>query len=361
MTSFDGLGARLDPVPADVTRRLGRIDRAAGRADLYRQQLPRLLDALRDRARVDSVEASSAIEGVVAPHARAEAMVRDATAAPRNRTEEELRGYSNALSYVFNEATNDPRIAVGLVVHLHRVLYEPAGLAGAGQFKSADNVVIDRDAATGRRVRFQPVSARETPQTVADVVDRYEEVAARGTHHPVILVAAFALDVTVIHPFADGNGRVSRLLINLLLDRCGYDVGRYVSIERQIERTKDRYYDALLASTHGWHDVAHDIWPWTSYFVETLEATYDVFAEHAEEERSRGSKQERVRRYLEEHARETFTMRDLRQALPGISDATLRLVLHRLRDDGLVSASAGRSARWKWSGPEQRTRQQGRR
>lgn len=160
---------------------------------------------------------------------------------------------------------------------------------------------------------------------------------------------AFAAHPDDLEHGAGGNGRVSRLPINLLLDRHGYDVGRYVSVERQIERTKDRYYDVLLASTRGWHDGVHDMWPWAGYFVEILEATYDTFVEHAEEERSRGSKQERVRRYLEEHAHDSFSMRDLRQALPGISDATLRLVLHRQRDAGLVTASDGRSARWRWS------------
>jgi Fic family protein len=356
MSSFEGLGARFDPVPAVVARRLGRIDRAAGQADLYRQQLPRLLEALQDRARIDSVEASSAIEGIVAPHARAEALVRNTAAAPRNRTEAELRGYSNALTYVFHDAANEPRLTVGLILHLHRLLYEPAGLVGAGQFKTADNVVVERDPAGGGQVRFTPVSAARTPQAMAELVDSYEEVLARQVHHPLVLVAGFALDFTVIHPFADGNGRVSRLLTNLLLDRQGYDVGHYVSVERQIERTKDRYYDVFLASTQGWHEGRHDVWPWARYFVETVDTAYSAFVAHAEEERARGSKQDRVRRYLEKHAHASFTMRDLRQALPGISDSTMRVVLHQLRDQGLVAASAGRSAQWSWRGPLPRRR-----
>lgn len=356
MTSFGGFGSRFDLVPAEVTRRVGRIDRAAGRADLYRQQFPRLLEALRDRAQIESVEASSAIEGVMAPRARAEAVVRDKSATPRNRSEAELRGYSNALSYVLDEANAESRITVGLVLHLHRLLYQPANVVRAGQFKTPDNLVVEPDASGVRQVRFTPVVASLTPQAVANLVDLYEDVLRRGVNHPLILVAAFALDFTVIHPFADGNGRVSRLLTNLLLDRNGYDVVRYVSIERQIETTKDRYYDALLASTRGWHEAQQNIWPWATYFVETVEAAYDALVEYAEEERTRGSKQERVRRYLEEHARQSFTMRDLRQALPGISDSTMRVVLHRLRDEGLVAATAGRSARWSWRGDLDRGR-----
>ena len=347
MNSFGYFGAKLAPVPADVTLRIGRIERAAGSADLYRQQLPRLLDALRDQARVDSVEASSAIEGVKAPHHRAEAVVLNPQAVPRNRSEAELRGYSNALTYAFDEAAGDTRVSVGVIVHLHRLLYEPAGVVGAGQFKTADNAVIDQQS---RRVRFEPVSARQAPSTTQELTALYQVVQDRHEHHPLLAVAAFVLDFTVIHPFADGNGRVSRLLTNLLLGNAGYDAGRYVSIERQIERTKDRYYDALLASTHGWHESAHDLWPWTSYFIETLDSVYASFVTKAEEERSQGSKQERVRRHLEEHSTLTYSMDDLRRALPAVSDATLRLVLRRLKQEGLVRASgSSRLSRWQWS------------
>lgn len=350
MTSFGGYGNRFDPVPGAVASRLGRIDRAAGQSDLYRRQMPRLLEALRDRARIESVEASSAIEGVVAPHARAEAVIRDPQEVPRNRSEAELRGYSNALSYAFDPARSAEPLSVGLILHLHRLLYEPAGVGGAGQFKTADNLVVERSAQGTREVRFTPVSAAATPQAVENLVGTYGDVTKRRTHHQLLLIAGFVLDFTVIHPFADGNGRVSRLLTNLLLDQAGYDVGRYVSVEGQIERTKERYYSTLQASTSDWHTEDHDVWPWASYFVEVLEGAYQLFVGHAEEERAHGSKQDRVRRHLEEHAHQSFTMEDLRQALPGISDATMRLVLRGLRDDGLVVASTGRGASWTWRG-----------
>jgi Fic family protein len=356
MSSFQRLGARLAPVPGEIVARLGGIDRAAGQADLYRRQLPGLLDHLRDNARVESVEASSAIEGVTAPHARAVAVIRDPDATPRNRSEAELRGYSNALTSVFSEGWAESRVSVGAILHLHRLLYEPTGLVGAGQFKTSDNVVIDRDASGRRRVRFHPVSATRTPQATKDLVEGYEEALALGSHHALIVVAAFILDFTVIHPFADGNGRVSRLLTNLLLGQHGYDAGRYVSIEGQIERTQERYYAALHASTQGWHDGEHSVWPWIGYFVEVLSTVYDRFIAHAEEVRTRGSKAERVRRHLESHAHRSFTMADLRTALPGISDATIRLVLNELRREGLVEATTGRGARWTWLSEEEHRR-----
>ena len=348
MTSFDGFGTRFDLVPAEVAFRLGTIERLAGQADLYRQQMPRLLDVLRDRARVESVEASSAIEGVTAPHARAEAVIRDPDERPRNRSEAELKGYSNALSYAFDRSNSEPVLNVGFILHLHRLLYEPAGVSGAGQFKSADNIVIERDDSGQRSVRFTPVSAARTPSAVGELIGVYEDSIQRSVHHPLLLIAGFVLDFTVIHPFGDGNGRVSRLLTNFLLDRSGYDVGRYVSVERAIERTKERYYDTLLASTRRWHEGDHDVWPWASYFVEILLTTYEAFAAHAEDERSHGSKQERVRDHLERHSAKEFSLADLRRALPGISDATLRLVLRQLRDQGLVTTTTGRSATWKW-------------
>ena len=348
MSSFIALGSRLGPVPGELVARLGVVDRSAGQAELYRHQMPGLLDHLRDSARVESVEASSAIEGVVAPHARAAAVIRNPGETPRNRSEAELRGYSNALTYVFDEGWGEGRVSVGMILHLHRLLYEPTGLLGAGQFKTADNVVIDRDSSGRSRVRFHPVPAAQTPAATKSLVEGYDDVVARNEHHPLIATAAFVLDFTVIHPFADGNGRVSRLLTNLLLGQHGYDAGRYISLERQIERTQQRYYSALHASTAGWHEGEHNVWPWIGYFTEVLTVVYGRFVEQAEEKRRRGSKAERVRRHLEQHANRSFTMADLRTALPGISDATIKIVLNELRRDGVIRSTSGRGARWTW-------------
>lgn len=354
MNSLASSGALLSPIPGEVVARLGIVDRSAGQAELYRRQMPGLLDHLRDHARVESVEASSAIEGVTAPHARAEAVIRNPEETPRNRSEAELQGYGNALTYVFDEGWPEGRVSVGIILHLHRMLYQPTGLLGTGQFKTADNVVVDRDPSGRTRVRFHPVSAARAPAATKELVESYTAVLAGQLHHPVITIAAFILDFTVIHPFADGNGRVSRLLTNLLLGHHGYDAGRYVSLERQIERTQHRYYAALHASTLGWHEGAHNVWPWIDYFVEVLAVVYERFIDQAEEVRARGSKSERVRRHLERHANRSFTMADLRSALPGISDATIRLVLNQLRRDGLIESTTGRTARWTWIGPEMR-------
>jgi Fic family protein len=348
MTSF--YGERLDPVPATVVGRLGHIDRWAGQADLYRQQLPKLLQALRKRAQIESTEASSAMEGISAPHARAEAIVADPSQKPQNRSEQELRGYSDALTYIFTEAVMERTISRGLIFHLHRLLFAPTGDLGAGQIKTSDNVVVDRQASGLRAVRFHPVPASQADQALEDLVGGYNDALSRGTHHPLILTAAFDLDFTVIHPFADGNGRVSRLLINLLLARSGYDVGKYVSIERLLESTEDAYYDALLASTKGWHETEHAAWPWIAYLIDIIKSAYQRFVTYAEAERTLGSKAARVRRYIGEHAQGPIDMASMRVALPGVSDRTLQKVVHAMRDAGLIEAtSSGRSAQWRWT------------
>jgi len=347
VASLYGLGERLDPVPATVVGQLGHIDRWAGQADLYRQQLPKLLEVLRKRAQIESTEASSAIEGISAPRPRAEAIVADPSQKPQNRSEEELRGYSDALTYIFTEGVQEPTLSRGLIFHLHRLLFSPTGDLGAGQIKTADNVVVERNGSGGHTIRFTPVPAARADQALEDLVGSYNAALERATHHPLILAAAFDLDFTVIHPFANGNGRVSRLLINLLLARTGYDVGKYVSIERLIQSTEDAYYDVLFASTKSWDESEHDVWPWIRYLVGRIESAYSLFVSYAEAERTHGSKAARVRRYIEEHAQGPIDMASMRVALPGVGDRTLQRVVHEMRDAGLIEAtSSGRSAQW---------------
>lgn len=345
MTSFYGLGERLAPVPPNIVVQLGRIHHHAGAAELYHQQFPGLLTQLRRGARVESAEASSAIEGIVIPHSRAEAIVNRPAEQPRNRSEEEVRGYANALTYLFEQANAERWPKVGLIQHLHRLLYEPTGAVGTGIFKTADNEVIERTQ-TGRIVRFQPVSAKETPGAVKDLVDSYQATVTGGGCDVLIAIGAFIIDFLVIHPFADGNGRVSRLLTNYLLDREGYDVGRYVSLERLTKDAENRYYDALLASTHGWHDNEHDVWPWLRLFLDILATAYVRFASRADEERGRGTKSQRVRSYVLEQAPQEFSLSEVAHHL-GVSQQTVRAMLQTMRDEGMVRAGQGRGARWR--------------
>ena len=179
------------------------------------------------------------------------------------------------------------------------------------------------------------------------MIDRYNKETAARRHHPVLLVGLFALDLLVIHPFEDGNGRVARALTNALFMDAGYTVPRYVSLEQAIAESADAYHQTLLDSTHGWHEDRADPWPWLGYFVDILADAYRTFARRAASDRVDGSKQDRVRDYVLNHAPSQFRMADIRAALPGVSDQTIRVVLDRLRREGMISSDGlGRSASW---------------
>jgi Fic family protein len=345
LRSFADLDALIGLVPAQVVTRLSAIDVGRGSEALYRDQMPGLLTELAERARVVSITASSAIEGVIVPDAdRAQRIINRQAATLRNRSEQELAGYRDAQDYLFQQDWRP--LNAGLILHLHRLLFGHTAVTG-GAFKSEDNLVVDRSPGGSTTVRFKPVSATSTPFAIDDLIERYEHAVAAGGHHPVLLTGLFVLDLLVIHPFGDGNGRVARLLTGAILSEHGYTVGRYVSLEQAIAESADAYYQALLDSTHGWHESSADPWPWLAYFTSVIAAAYAAFANRAAAAQSAGTKQQRVREHILRHAPATFRLAELRTALPGVSDQTFRLVLEQLRREGKVRADGtGRSATW---------------
>ncbi len=345
MRSFDDLDTLVGTVPFGVVTDLRTVDVGRGSDALFRDKLPALLTSLADRARVASIEASSAIEGVVVEdRARAADILAGRAQDLRDRSEQELAGYRAALDYLYQDDWRP--LNNGLVLHLHRLLFQYTPVPG-GQFKQTDNVVVDRLPDGTKVKRFTPVSAQQTPGYVNELINRYTSASAAGRHHPVILTGLFALDLLTIHPFPDGNGRIARALTNALLQQAGYDVARYISLETTIAQSADAYYAALLASTQGWHTGVHDPWPWLKYFTGIVARSYEQFTTLTSRARDGGTKQQRVREYVLSHAPTTFTMSDVRAALPGISDPTVRLVLTDLKAEGLVrSDGAGRGATW---------------
>lgn len=344
MRSFADLDGLIGAVPAGIVVRLSGVDAGRGSEALYAGQLPGLLKELADAARVESIIASSAIEGIVVEQARAERIVRGADQRLRVRSEQELAGYRDALDYLFQQ---DPgHLSVGLVLHLHRLLVGRTG-GGGGQFKSVDNLVVDRNADGTSSVRFVPTPHQDTPFFISELVDRYRIEQGAGRHHRVLVVGLFALDFLTIHPFVDGNGRLSRLLSTRLLSEVGYGVGRYVSLEGLIYERRDAYYAALGASTPGWPGGAHDPWPWLGFFVDVIADAYEALSARAADHRSGITKQDRVRNYVLNHAGSSFEMADVRRAVPGVSDQTVRLVLRGLKNEGCVNPSGvGRGTRW---------------
>lgn len=335
----------FNPVPGQLVVLLGQIDRAAGQETLHRHQLPELLKGLAEQARIESITASSAIEGVIVGEQRAAGIAAHRAVRFRNRNEQEFAGYTDALDHLHREEPGP--VTVGLILHLHRLLFGHVD-GGGGRFKVEDNLVVDRLADGRTLIRFRPVPARETEFYLQELVERYQIAGSDGGVHPLLLVSAFALDFLVIHPFADGNGRVARILTGHLLEEQGYRVGRYVSIEGLVYDTRDAYYKALAASTKRWHEGGHDLWPWATYLAERLVAAYERFEARVAASRGGGTKQDRVRDWVLLHAPTKFRIADVRAALPGISDQTIRLALNELRDaDRITPTSTGRSATWR--------------
>jgi len=350
MRSFGSSGDAFAGMPASLGLLLSRVDVGKGREELYRDQLPALLRSLADQTRIESISASSAIEGVDVPRRRAERLVAPEPPRSRNRSEEEFAGYRDAIDALMREDRLDlPSPA--LVSRLHRQLYAHTKTPG-GQLKAADNVIGERGEHGLRRVIFEPPPWQQAEGLVQGLFGGYRQSAEEEAAHPLVLLAALILDLLAIHPFEDGNGRVARLLTTHELLRLDYGVARYASIEQRIYETRSAYYDSLEESQKEWHDGAHRIWPWAEYLIGVLAASYADFEARVVAERGSATmgKSERVRHWVTTSAPAEFNFGDVRRAVPGVSDPTIRLALRSLRDEGRLTAEgSGRSALWRRS------------
>jgi Fic family protein len=331
----------LTPAQGSTLRALGEH---RGEQELYSQQIPEALETLRTVAMVESTESSNRLEGVVAPHDRLrEVVLRDA--APADRSEQEIAGYRDALAVIHESAEHMP-VSLSVIQQLHEMLYRYQPGSG-GRWKATQNDIVER-AADGSivRNRFRPVSPVGTPGAMQDFISHWAH-AVDQQREPLLLIPLAVLDFLCIHPFADGNARTARLLTLLLLYRSGYDVGRYISLERVIEESRDTYYEALEASSHWWHEGQHDPFPWLEYFWGVLLRAYDEFRDRAGKLKAgRGSKTALVEGAVERRLR-PFAISDIENDCPGVSRAMVRHVLRRMRDEGRVRVGGrGRGARW---------------
>jgi Fic family protein len=345
MWSFVDLDRTFAGQPRKLGSLLARIDTGRGREGLFDDQMPELLGQLASDARVASITASNAIEGVIVEDGRAEQLA-DGSHRYRDRNEREFAGYRDATDELMRLDTHEP-LTVPFVLHLHRRLFAHSGGRG-GQLKSDPNVIVSYGGGE-RRVVFEPTPPEQTEFQLRELLTRYETSKKAQSAHPLVLVGALIVDFLAIHPVADGNGRLARLLTTYELLSQGYEVARYVSIEQRIYESKSAYYAALYESQRDWHEGRHDIWPWITYLAEILASAYDDFERHvAASDPQAGNKQERARTHILRYAPQVFRRRDIERALPGISDATIRLVLAELRDEGRISPEgAGRGARWR--------------
>lgn len=331
-------------VPMSTVRSIGLLNEYKGRQQLFERQAPQLLTALRDLAKVQSIESSNRIEGVVADEGRVAQLVAQKVE-PANRSEQEIAGYRDALATVHTNALN-MTVTADLILQLHRDLYRFTPQPG-GTWKTTLNDIVDVLPDGEHRLRFAPVAPESVDTSIVELVGGYQRVTEQGVIDPLISVPAFVFDFLCIHPFTDGNGRLSRILNLLLLYQAGFEVGRYISLEKIIEETKATYYESLEASSAGWHEGAHDLVPWLEYSHGVLLAAYLEFEQRVDRARSgRGAKREMVIDCIH-HMPDTFRYADVERACPGVSRPTIVRVLGELRDKGEIRCvKGGRDATW---------------
>jgi len=344
MNTFRQLARRPETIPAVAAWYLSDIGESRGRQDLFSRQVPQRLRALREHAVVESAVSSNRIEGVeVEPSRVAEVVL--GCGQIRDRNEEELRGYREALAIVHQQG-KALAVSEETIRHLHRLTR--GDIWDAGLYKEKESDIVERFPDGRFRVRFRTVPACDTSAAMRELLESWSSCIREGWTHPLVALAAFNLDFLCIHPFRDGNGRVSRLL---LLQQCyhlGYEVGRLVSLERLIEQHKERYYETLEGSSKRWHEAAHDPWLYTTFLLYILRSAYRELEERlGRHSLPRGSKTEIIEAAAREFPEE-FTIRDVERACPEASRETIRRALRRLSVDGFLECNGrGPGARWR--------------
>ena len=251
-----------------------------GRQELYLTQKPAVLDKLVEVAKVQSTESSNAIEGIFTSNTRLNQLMQSKTT-PKNRDEEEIAGYRFVLDMIHESYEYIP-ISSNYILQLHQNLYRFTNRSIGGHFKNSDNHIVARDENGVEHVIFEPLSPLETPIAIDRICEEFNRVSATEEVDTLLLIPIFIHDFLCVHPFNDGNGRMSRLLTTLLLYRAGYVVGRYVSLEKKIADLKDLYYDSLNMSQNGWHEGEDDPTPFIKYVLKTIIAAYKDFEERIE-------------------------------------------------------------------------------
>ena len=332
---------RFDTQQLATLRALGEY---RGKQRLYIAQSPEVLSDLRQVAVVESTESSNRLEGVVVAASRLKSLVLK-NATPKSRSEQEVAGYRDALALIHESAEQMP-FSEGTILQLHTTLYRYMPQPG-GRWKATNNDIIERHPDGSSRIRFRPVAAHLTQIAMSDLVERYKSALDQHLADPLVLVPLVVLDFLCIHPFPDGNGRMARLLTLQLLYHFDYAVGRFISLERIFEESKESYYETLEASSQHWHEAAHDSAPWLDYFWGALLRAYKEFEDRVGTiERGRGAKGDRVRTEILKRNL-PFSISEIEEACPGVSRDMVRLVLRAMKTEGLIAPTGkGRGAKW---------------
>ena len=305
----------------------------AGKQEMYLKQRPAELEKLVEIAKIQSTEASNAIEGIVTTSARIKQLVAEKTT-PKNRDEQEIAGYRDVLSIIHENFDVIP-ISRNYILQLHKVLYSHMNNPLAGKTKNVQNYISATYPDGHTEVLFTPLAPYETPEALDAICDEYDRVIGNMELEPLIAIPVFIHDFICIHPFNDGNGRMSRLLTTLLLYRSGFSVGKYISLEAKIADNEDLYYEALRASQDGWLDGNEDPVPFIKYLLGTILAAYKDFGERFSLVEDKKPALETVR-LATQNKIGRFTKQDIRDLCPSLSISSIEGSLRKLVELGEI-------------------------
>jgi len=317
----------------EITGLLSFIHEERGKQVLYLKQKPTELEKLVDIAKIQSTEASNAIEGIRTTDTRLKQLMNDKTT-PRSRDEKEIAGYRDALNIVHESFDYIP-LQVNYILQLHQILLSHTESTFGGQFKNVQNYISASNQAGETFTLFTPLDPFETPLAMEQLCDEYNRITGEGKVDPLLVIPIFIHDFLCIHPFLDGNGRMSRLLTTLLLYRNGYYVGRYISLEAKIAKDKDLYYDALYASQKNWHEGKDDPTPFIKYLLGTIVAAYKDFESRVSFVSDAESTEAIVRKAIQNTIGK-FTKADIWELIPSVGEKSLERYIKILCDKGEI-------------------------
>lgn len=317
----------------EVLGLVAQIHEYKGKQALFLKQKPATLEKLVEIAKIQSTESSNKIEGVVTTAARIKQLC-DQKTTPRNRDEEEISGYRDALSLIHESYEYIP-IKSSYILQLHQVLYRYSQRGIGGRFKNTQNYITEIKESGEQIVRFMPLDPFETPTAIEKMCESFNRETDACEIDPLILIPAFIVDFLCVHPFNDGNGRMSRLLTTLLLYRAGYVVGKYVSLESKIEKTKESYYKALEKSDINWNREENDITPFIKYILGTVLAAYRDFEQRVILVEDKSSAIDLVRNAVNNTIGK-FTKSDIMELVPSVGKSSVENSLKILIEEGVI-------------------------
>lgn len=333
MRNFDYNKLKNVKWDSEVLRLVAQIHEYKGKQALFLKQKPITLEKLVEIAKIQSTEASNKIEGIVTTAMRIKQLFSQKTA-PRNRDEEEISGYRDALSLI-HENYEYIYMKSSYILQLHKVLYSYSGQNIGGRYKNTQNFIAEIKENDEQVIRFMPLAPFETPIAMEMICESFNREIDCSEIDPLILIPAFILDFLCIHPFNDGNGRMSRLITTLLLYQSGYFVGKYVSLESRIEKTKDNYYAALEKSDEGWSNEKNDITPFVKYILGIILAAYRDFEERIAVIEGNSLAIDLVRNAVNNTIGK-FTKNDIMEKVPSIGKSSVESSLKTLLNEGII-------------------------